>query len=79
LQGSSSSYSIICDKLKKVYRGQDGNADKIAVRGISLSMSHGQCLGVLGPNGAGKTTFINMVSLDLDLMTLWYTKHVTTR
>nr|CAB3449317.1 unnamed protein product [Digitaria exilis] len=41
---------------------QDGNADKIAVRGISLCMSHGQCLGVLGPNGAGKTTLINMLT-----------------
>ncbi|RCV04910.1 hypothetical protein SETIT_1G039400v2 [Setaria italica] len=62
LQESSSGYSVICDNLKKVYRGQDGNADKIAVRGISLSMSRGQCLGVLGPNGAGKTTLINMLT-----------------
>lgn len=45
-----------------MYRGKDGNADKIAVRGISISMSRGQCFGVLGPNGAGKTTLINMVS-----------------
>lgn len=81
LQESSSGYSVICDNLKKVYRGQDGNADKIAVRGISLCMSHGQCLGVLGPNGAGKTTLINMVSsnIGLDLITLWYTEHVSTR
>jgi ABC-type multidrug transport system ATPase subunit len=64
-----------------VYRGQDGNADKIAVRGISLSMSRGQCLGVLGPNGAGKTTLINMVSLNIcqDLITLCYIKQVSTR
>lgn len=62
LQESSSSYSVICDNLKKVYRGRHGNAEKIAVRGISLSMSSGQCFGVLGPNGAGKTTLINMVS-----------------
>ncbi|CAN6277951.1 unnamed protein product [Urochloa humidicola] len=62
LQESSSGYSVICDNLKKVYRGQDGNADKFAVRGISLSMSRGQCLGVLGPNGAGKTTLINMLT-----------------
>ncbi|PAN04686.2 hypothetical protein PAHAL_1G084200 [Panicum hallii] len=61
-ESSSSGYSVICDNLKKVYRGQDGNADKIAVRGISLSMSRGQCLGVLGPNGAGKTTLINMLT-----------------
>ncbi|CAL5059517.1 unnamed protein product [Urochloa decumbens] len=62
LQESSSGYSVICDNLKKVYRGQDGNADKFAVRGISLFMSRGQCLGLLGPNGAGKTTLINMLT-----------------
>jgi len=62
LQEPSSGYSVICDNLKKVYRGQDGNVDKIAVRGISISMSRGQCLGVLGPNGAGKTTLINMLT-----------------
>nr|BAD25026.1 putative ABC transporter [Oryza sativa Japonica Group] len=63
LQESKNSYSIICDNLKKVYHGKDGNAKKIAVRGLSLSMPRGQCFGVLGPNGAGKTTLINMVSL----------------
>ncbi|CAO2038070.1 unnamed protein product [Urochloa humidicola] len=62
LQESSSGYSVICDDLKKVYRGQDGNADKFAVRGISLFMSRGQCLGLLGPNGAGKTTLVNMLT-----------------
>ncbi|TVU33005.1 hypothetical protein EJB05_24777 [Eragrostis curvula] len=62
LQEPSSGYSLICDNLKKVYRGKDGNAEKIAVRGISLSMSRGHCFGVLGPNGAGKTTLINMLT-----------------
>jgi len=62
-----------------VYRGQDGNVDKIAVRGISISMSRGQCLGVLGPNGAGKTTLINMVTLNIGLHLIkLYTKHVST-
>ena len=67
---SRRSYSVICVNLEKVYRGQDGNADKIAVRGISISMSRGQCFGVLGPNGAGKTTLINMVSSNIDLDTI---------
>ncbi|XP_062223734.1 ABC transporter A family member 8-like [Phragmites australis] len=62
LQESNSSYSVICDNIKKVYSGKDGNAEKFAVRGISLSLSHGQCFGVLGPNGAGKTTLINMLT-----------------
>ncbi|CAN6456039.1 unnamed protein product [Victoria cruziana] len=57
----SSSHSIICDDLKKVYPGKDGNPKKYAVQGLSLALSRGECFGMLGPNGAGKTTFINMM------------------
>jgi ABC-type polysaccharide/polyol phosphate transport system ATPase subunit len=66
LQESDSSYSVVCDNLKKVYHGKDGNAEKIAVTGLSLSMQHGQCFGILGPNGAGKTSLISMVNTVLD-------------
>lgn len=54
-------YSIICNDLKKVYPGKDGNPNKFAVRGLSLALPNGECFGLLGPNGAGKTSFINMV------------------
>ncbi|XP_066390152.1 ABC transporter A family member 7-like isoform X2 [Miscanthus floridulus] len=53
--------AIICDNLRKVYHGRDGNPDKLAVRGLSLVLQKGQCFGMLGPNGAGKTSFINMM------------------
>ena len=53
---------IICHNLKKVYRGNNRNPDKLAVRGLSLALHKGQCFGMLGPNGAGKSSFINMVS-----------------
>ncbi|XP_006659380.2 ABC transporter A family member 7-like [Oryza brachyantha] len=53
--------AIICDNLKKVYHGKDGNPDKLAVRGLSLALPKGQCFGMLGPNGAGKTSFISMM------------------
>ncbi|KAF8399432.1 hypothetical protein HHK36_015297 [Tetracentron sinense] len=57
----STSHSIICDNLKKVYPGRDGNPEKFAVRGLSLALPQGECFGMLGPNGAGKTSFINMM------------------
>jgi ABC-type protease/lipase transport system fused ATPase/permease subunit len=53
--------TIICDNLRKIYPGRDGNPDKLAVRGLSLVLQKGQCFGMLGPNGAGKTSFISMV------------------
>ncbi|PHT47857.1 ABC transporter A family member 7 [Capsicum baccatum] len=58
---SSTSQAIICDNLKKVYPGRDGNPEKFAVRGLSLALPQGECFGMLGPNGAGKTTFISMM------------------
>ncbi|XP_073225221.1 ABC transporter A family member 8-like isoform X2 [Cicer arietinum] len=54
-------HAIVCDKLRKVYPGKDGNPDKIAVRELSLALPQGECFGMLGPNGAGKTSFINMM------------------
>ncbi|KDP31225.1 hypothetical protein JCGZ_11601 [Jatropha curcas] len=57
----STNHTIICDDLKKVYPGRDGNPDKIAVRGLSLALPPGECFGMLGPNGAGKTSFISMM------------------
>ncbi|KAK3152476.1 hypothetical protein QOZ80_2BG0159360 [Eleusine coracana subsp. coracana] len=62
LQESDFSYSVICDNLMKAYSGKDGNAAKIAIKGLSLYTQRGQCLGILGPNGAGKTTLIGMLT-----------------
>nr|XP_043637169.1 ABC transporter A family member 7-like isoform X2 [Erigeron canadensis] len=58
---NATSHSIVCDNLKKVYPGRDGNPEKFAVRGLSLAFSQGECFGMLGPNGAGKTSLINMM------------------
>ncbi|XP_024973039.1 ABC transporter A family member 7-like isoform X1 [Cynara cardunculus var. scolymus] len=55
------SHAVVCDNLKKMYPGRDGNPEKFAVRGLSLALSQGECFGMLGPNGAGKTSFINMM------------------
>ncbi|KAE9601964.1 putative molybdate-transporting ATPase [Lupinus albus] len=61
LQEPTGKEAIVCDELKKVYPGMDGNPDKFAVRGLSLVVPQGECFGMLGPNGAGKTSFISMM------------------
>ncbi|XP_050221977.1 ABC transporter A family member 7-like isoform X2 [Mercurialis annua] len=57
----STTHAIVCDNLRKVYPGRDGNPEKLAVRGLSLALPPGECFGMLGPNGAGKTSFISMM------------------
>lgn len=61
LNGQTDSYSIVCDRLRKIYPPRDGNPEKVAVKGMSVAISRGECFGMLGPNGAGKTTSINMM------------------
>jgi ABC-2 type transport system ATP-binding protein len=34
--------------------------DVVAVDGLELQVSKGECFGLLGPNGAGKTTTIEI-------------------
>ncbi|KAJ6235594.1 atp-binding cassette transporter subfamily a abca [Anaeramoeba flamelloides] len=48
--------------LKKIYKGQDGNPDKLAVNCLTLGIKLNECFGILGPNGAGKTTAVNILS-----------------
>jgi ABC-2 type transport system ATP-binding protein len=47
--------AIRCRNLRKRY------ADVVAVDGLDLDVTRGECLGLLGPNGAGKTTTIEIL------------------
>ncbi len=47
--------AIRCSGLIKRY------ADVVAVDGLDLTVTEGECFGLLGPNGAGKTTTIEML------------------
>uniref|UniRef100_F6H1T1 ABC transporter domain-containing protein n=1 Tax=Vitis vinifera TaxID=29760 RepID=F6H1T1_VITVI len=49
---SSEDHAIICDL---------DTLEKIAMRGLSLALSHGECFGMFGPNGADKNYFISML------------------
>ena len=47
--------AIRCSGLLKRY------ADVVAVAGLDLIVTDGECFGLLGPNGAGKTTTIEIL------------------
>jgi ABC-2 type transport system ATP-binding protein len=47
--------------ISELTKQYPGSAEP-AVKGISLTIEHGEIFGLLGPNGAGKTTLISMLS-----------------
>jgi ABC-2 type transport system ATP-binding protein len=51
---TTSSFALEVTGLRKAY------GDVIAVNGLDLRVTAGQCFGLLGPNGAGKTTTIEI-------------------
>ena len=48
--------------LRKLYRAQNGQEEKVALHGLHLTIPKGSIFGLLGPNGAGKSTTINIMA-----------------
>eukprot|EP00474_Spongospora_subterranea_P005858 CRZ06316.1 hypothetical protein [Spongospora subterranea] len=57
----SSREPILMRNLRKVYPGYGSGQEKIAVKGLSMRVRFGECLGFLGSNGAGKSTTLSML------------------
>jgi len=59
---SAQDAAIAIEGLVKIYRGQKGQPDKHALKGIDLAVPQGSMFALLGPNGAGKSTAINILA-----------------
>ena len=51
---------LTADGVRKVYRS--GGADVLALKGLDLTVAHGEFLAVMGASGSGKTTLLNCLS-----------------
>ena len=48
-------------ELKKIYYKPDGSVMVEALRGIDLSISHGEYVAIMGSSGSGKSTLMNVL------------------
>ncbi len=61
-KGHMTEAAIRIEGLRKTYRGGKGQPEKLALKGIDLTVPRGSIFGLLGPNGAGKSTLINILA-----------------
>lgn len=52
---------ITLNGVRKTYPGHRGEADRLAVRPLDLTIESGEFVGLLGPNGSGKSTLLRML------------------
>jgi hypothetical protein len=51
--GRLGNWPLLVNGIRKVYKGNNGEASRTAVRSLFLSVRQGETFGLLGPNGAG--------------------------
>lgn len=62
--GAEQDVVIECGNLSKTYRSlwTRRSLDVHALKAVSLTIEHGQIVGLIGPNGAGKSTLLNLIA-----------------
>ena len=52
---------LVANNIYSLYKGKEGAANVVALRGLNLNLKKGELVSIVGPSGAGKSTLLRIL------------------